>query len=152
MSSDKLFIWNRPLPAPFDTANKKVKVASIYAGGSTEATLNATVLKALLAYCKCSDGSMPGAVGQADVKTVAEYKSGVDADTYHLVTYDPGSGNVMAGVYNKNTEVMEQYTLHKDKRDGAAVIMAMIPTCLMTVNLRKISMSLTTNINSDSLI
>lgn len=130
MSADKLFIWNRTLPAPFDKANKKVKIASKYAVGSTEATLNASVLKAVLAYCKCTDGSMPGAIGQADVKTVVEYKSGVDPDAYHLVTYDPGSGNVMAGVYNKSTEMMEIYTLHKDKRDGAAVIMAMIPTLL----------------------
>jgi hypothetical protein len=36
MSADKLFIWNRTLPAPFDKGSKKVKVASKYAGTSTE--------------------------------------------------------------------------------------------------------------------
>jgi hypothetical protein len=133
MSAEKLlFNFSRTLPPPFDTlTSKKVKKASKYAGGALEATLTSTAIKAIFAYLKCVDGSAPGAVGQCDVKTVAEYKSSVDPDTYHLVVYDSGSGNVMASVYNKNTEIMSQYTLHKDKMDGAAVMMAMIPSLLM---------------------
>ena len=134
MSAEKLlFNFRGALPTPFDTLpNKKVKVASIYAGGATEATLTATVLKALLAYCRCSDGSALGAVGQSDQKTIAEYKSSVDTtDTYYLISFDPGGGNLMGSIYNKSTEIVETYTIHKDKMDGAAVLMAMIPT-LMT--------------------
>ena len=132
MSAEKLlFNFSRPLPPPFNTlSNKKVKVASKYAGGAADATLTSTALKAILTYCKCTDGTVPGAVGIVDQKAVAEYKSSVDPDdTYHLVVYDPG-GNVMAGIYNKNTEMMTQYTLHKDKMDGAAVMLAMMPVLL----------------------
>lgn len=133
MSAEKLlFSFSRKLPAPFDTlTNKKVKVASKYTSGATDSTLTATVIKAVLAYCKCKDGTALGAVGQADTKTVVEYKSSVDTDdTYHLVVYDPANGSLLASIYDKNTEAGQTYTLHKDKRDGAAVMMAMIPTLL----------------------
>ena len=75
MSAEKLlFNFSRPLPPPFDTLGyKKVKVASKYAGGAAEATLTSTVLKAVIAYCKCLDGSSLGAVGYIDHRTVAEY-------------------------------------------------------------------------------
>ena len=36
--SSKLFVFGRPLPAPFDKVKKKVKVSSKY-GDGTEATL-----------------------------------------------------------------------------------------------------------------
>ena len=53
MSAEKLlFNFSRKLPPPFDTlGSAKVKVASKYTTGATDATLTATVLKALLAYC-----------------------------------------------------------------------------------------------------
>ena len=60
--SSKLFTFNRSLPAPFDKVAKKVKVSSTY-GDGTEATLSSTVVKAVLTYCACMDGSKPGAVG-----------------------------------------------------------------------------------------
>ena len=50
--SSKLFVFSRPLPAPFDKAKKKVKVSSKY-GDGTEATLCSTVVKAVQAYFKC---------------------------------------------------------------------------------------------------
>ena len=133
MSSEKLlFNFSRKLPPPFDTlGGKKIKVASKYAGVSAEATLTSTVLKAIISYCKCMDGSSLGAVGKIDQRTVAEYKSSVDADeTYHLIVYNPDGGNIMASIYNKNTEVIIEYKLQKDKMDGAAIVMAAIPVLM----------------------
>lgn len=86
--SSKLFTFNRSLPAPFDKVAKKVKVSSTY-GDGTEATLSSTVVKAVLAYCACMDGSKPGAVGLCGQKGVAEYKSASGPDAYHLAVYDP---------------------------------------------------------------
>lgn len=124
--SSKLFTFNRSLPAPFDKVNKKVKVSSTY-GDSTEATLSSTVVKAVLAYCACMDGSKPGAIGLCGQKGVAEYKSASGPDAYHLVVYDPSSGTVLASKYDSSTEMMENYSLGKNAQDGAAVLLAMIP-------------------------
>lgn len=125
-----LFNYSRSLPEPFDTlANKKVKVSSKY-GDGTEATLCTTVIKAVQAVCCCMNGSKEGAVGVIDHRTVAEYKSAMGPDAYHLVVYDSNSGSVMASVYDKNTEVLETYTLNNSERDGAAVMMAIIPVLL----------------------
>ena len=124
---NNLFNYARSLPEPFDTlANKKVKVSSKYSGG-TEATLCATVIKAVHAVCRCMNGSGEGATGIIDHRTVAEYKSSLGPDAYHLVVFDSNSGAVMASVYDKNTEVFESYALNSTGRDGAAVIMAMFP-------------------------
>ena len=41
--------------------------------------------------------------------------------------YDTKAGNLLASVYDKSTEVMEVYTLNNSGRDGAAVLMAMMP-------------------------
>ena len=124
--SSKLFVFDRPLPAPFDKGGKKVKVSSTY-GDGTEATLSNTVVKAVLAYCTCKDGSKPGAVGTCSSKGVAEYKSASGADAYHLAVYDPGTGTVLASKYDSNTEMMETYSVGKRGQDGAAIVLAMIP-------------------------
>lgn len=122
-----LLAFSRPLPAPFDTlTNKKVKVTSVHSTG-TEATLCCSVIKAVNAVCDCMKGLSQGAVGMIDHRSVAEYKSSMSPDEYHLVVYDKGSGNVLASVYDKNTEVMEIYTLNNRGRDGSAVLMAMFP-------------------------
>ncbi len=127
---NNLFNYARSLPEPFDTLpNKKVKVSSTYSGG-TEATLCATVIKAVHAVCRCMNGSGEGAAGIIDHRTVAEYKSSLGPDAYHLVVYDSNSGAVMASVYDKNTEVFESYVLNSTGRDGAAVIMAMFPVLI----------------------
>ena len=127
---NNLFNYARSLPEPFDTLpNKKVKVSSTYSGG-TEATLCATVIKAVHAICRCMNGSGEGAAGIIDHRTVAEYKSSLGPDAYHLVVYDSNSGAVMASVYDKNTEVFESYVLNSTGRDGAAVIMAMFPVLI----------------------
>lgn len=124
--SSKLFVFDRPLPAPFDKGGKKVKVSSTY-GDGTEATLSSTVVKAVLAYCACKDGSKPGAVGICGSKGVAEYKSASGADAYHLAVYDSGNGTVLASKYDSDTEMMETYSMGKSGQDGAAVLLAMIP-------------------------
>lgn len=127
---NNLFNYSRSLPEPFDTlTNKKVKVSSKY-GDGTAATLCATVIKAVHAVCRCMDGTGEGAVGVIDYRTVAEYKSAMGADAYHLVVYDSNSGSVMASVYDKNTEVFENYTMNASGRDGAAVMMAIFPVFL----------------------
>ena len=124
--SSKLFVFDRTLPAPFDKGGKKVKVSSTY-GDGTEATLSNTVVKAVLAYCTCKDGSKPGAVGTCSSKGVAEYKSASGADAYHLAVYDPRNGTVLASKYDSNTEMMETYSVGKRGQDGAAIVLAMIP-------------------------
>lgn len=125
-----LFNFARTLPTPFDAlASKKVKAASKYSSG-TEATLCASVLKAVNAYCRMNGGE--GALGLVgERKYAAEYKSSAGPDTYHLVIYDAASGNIVASVYDRNTEVIEQYTAHSSQRDGAALILAMLPELMM---------------------
>lgn len=128
--SSKLFVFNRNLPVPFDkVGTKKVKVSSKY-GDGTEATLSTTVVKGVLAYCTCRDGSKAGAVGACGQKGVAEYKSSTGPDDYHLAVYDPTTGSVLASAYNKDTEMMETYTVGKNDRDGAALLMAMLPALM----------------------
>ena len=130
VSIGNLFNFGRSLPEPFDKlANKKVKTSSKY-GSGTEATLCATVIKAVHAVCNCMTGTGEGAVGSIDHRTVAEYKSSAGPDMYHLVVFDSGTGNIMASVYDKNTETIENYKLHQSERDGAAVMMALMPLLL----------------------
>ena len=130
VSIGNLFNYARSLPEPFDKlANKKVKTSSKY-GSGTEATLCSTVIKAVHAVCNCMTGTGEGAVGSIDHRTVAEYKSSAGPDMYHLVVFDSGTGNIMASVYDKNTETIENYKLHQSERDGAAVMMALVPLLL----------------------
>ena len=131
VSIANLFNYSRSLPPPFDTIiNKKIKVASVY-GEKTESTLCATVIKAVHAFCRCMNGSGEGAVGMVDgQKSAAEYKSAAGPDAYHLVVFDSATGNLLASVYDKNTEVIEQYTAHSSQRDGAALLFAMMPMLL----------------------
>ena len=92
---NNIFNYSRPLPEPFDTiSNKKIKVSSIY-GDGTASTLCATVIKAVHAVCRCMNGSGEGAVGVIDHRSVAEYKSSMGPDAYHLVVYDSSSGAVI---------------------------------------------------------
>ena len=123
--SSKLFAFSRPLPAPFDKAKKKVKVSSKY-GNGTEATLCSTVVKAVQAYFKCKDGSVPGAVGLCGTKGVAEYKSASGPEVYHLAVYDP----MLASIYNKDTEMLETYAVRNNGQDGAAIMMSMLPALM----------------------
>ena len=125
---NNLFNYSRSLPVPFDTmTNKKVKVASMY-GAKTESTLCGSVIKAVHAMCRCMNGTGEGAVGQIDTnKSVAEYKSSVGPDAYHLVVFDAASGSALASVYDKNTELIEQYVAHPSQRDGAAIFFALMP-------------------------
>ena len=128
VSINNLFNYSRSLPVPFDTmTNKKVKVASMY-GAKTESTLCGSVIKAVHAMCLCMNGTGEGAVGQIDTnKSVAEYKSSVGPDAYHLVVFDAASGSALASVYDKNTELIEQYVAHPSQRDGAAIFFALMP-------------------------
>lgn len=128
VSINNLFNYSRSLSVPFDTmTNKKVKVASMY-GAKTESTLCGSVIKAVHAMCRCMNGTGEGAVGQIDTnKSVAEYKSSVGPDAYHLVVFDAASGSALASVYDKNTELIEQYVAHPSQRDGAAIFFALMP-------------------------
>lgn len=128
VSINNLFNYSRSLPVPFDTmTNKKVKVASMY-GAKTESTLCGSVIKAVHAMCRCMNGTGEGAVGQIDTnKSVAEYKSSVGPNAYHLVVFDAASGSALASVYDKNTELIEQYVAHPSQRDGAAIFFALMP-------------------------
>lgn len=129
-SLTNLFNFSRPLPPPFDKlGSKKLKgVASKY--GGVEATLCAPVIKAVHALCACQNGG-EGAVGKiTSAMSVAEYKSSMGPDAYHLVVYDSGTGSLLASVYDRNTELMEQYTVHASARDGAALFFAMMPQLL----------------------
>ena len=128
VSINNLFNYSRSLPVPFDTmTNKRVKVASMY-GAKTESTLCGSVIKAVHAMCRCMNGTGEGAVGQIDTnKSVAEYKSSVGPDAYHLVVFDAASGSALASVYDKNTELIEQYVAHPSQRDGAAIFFALMP-------------------------
>lgn len=126
---NNLFNFGRSLPEPFDTlSGKKVAVASKYsAGAKTESTLCATVIKAVQSVCRCITGNGEGAVGEIDHRTVAEYKSSAGADEFHIVVYDSSSGNIMASVYDRSTEMQSTYVLNASARDGAAVMMALFP-------------------------
>lgn len=128
VSINNLFNYSRSLPTPFDTVtNKRVKVASMY-GEKTESTLCGSVIKAIHALCRCMNGTGEGAVGQIDAyKSVAEYKSSVSPDAYHLVVFDASTGSTLASVYDKNTELIEQYVAHPSQRDGAAIFFALMP-------------------------
>ena len=134
VSINNLFNYSRSLPVPFDTmTNKKVKVASMY-GAKTESTLCGSVIKAVHAMCRCMNGTGEGAVGQLDTnKSVAEYKSSVGPDAYHLVVFDAASGSALASVYDKNTELIEQYVAHPSQRDGAAIFFALMPFLMSDV-------------------
>ena len=124
---NNLFNFSRTLPPPFDkVTTKKIPVASKYGDGK-QATLCCTVIKALNAVCACMNGVGEGAVGVIDHRTVAEYKSSVGPDAYHLAVLASSAGSISATVYDKNTEVGENYVLNNAGRDGAAVMMAMFP-------------------------
>ena len=105
-SLTNLFNFGRPLPPPFDKlGSKKIEGAASQYGG-TDATLCAVVIKALHALCACQNGG-EGAVGKiTSAMSVAEYKSSMGPDAYHLVVYDSGTGSLLASVYDQNTEIM----------------------------------------------
>lgn len=126
-SLTNLFNFSRPLPPPFDKlGSKKIHGAASQYGG-TDATLCAAVIKAVNVLCACQNGG-EGAVGKiTSAMSVAEYKSSMGPDAYHLVVYDSGTGSLLASVYDRNTELIEQYTVHTSARDGAALFFAMMP-------------------------
>ncbi len=129
-ASKKLFTFDRAYPEPFDKlASKTTSVTSKY-GDGTKATLSSSMIKAVQAYCNCKNGSGKGALGRIDHRSVAEYKSAMGAEVFHLVVYDPTSGNISASVYDAETENMTLYTVHKNAKDGAAVLLAMMPELL----------------------
>ena len=136
-SINNLFNFSRSLPAPHDKLpNKKFKASSKY-GSGTESTLCASVVKAVIAMCAMQNGTGLGAVGAIDDRTVAEYKSSMGPDAYHLVVYNSSNGSLMASVYDANTEVIESYTLLPAKMDGAAVFLALMPVLLQDEEFRE---------------
>lgn len=135
--SSTIFNFSRPLPKPFDTlANKKVAASSCY-GDGTEATLNCTVLKAVLAVCGQTVLLTPGGVGSLDQYGIAEYKSSNSPDEYHIAIYDKSTGQILVSVYNISSGLNETYQAGLKGRDCAAVIMAMFPALMEDEEFRK---------------
>lgn len=126
-----LFSFDRKLPIPFDKLTTKTTSVTSKYGDGTKATLSTSMVKAVLAYCACKNGSGQGAVGKIDHRSVAEYKSAMGPDIYHLAVYDPNSGHVLVSEYDANTTNIAQYKVHKTAKDGSAILMAMLPE-LMT--------------------
>ncbi len=52
---------------------------------------------------------------------------------HHLVVFDAASGSALASVYDKNTELIEQYVAHPSQRDGAAIFFALMPFLMSDV-------------------
>ena len=67
---------------------------------------------------------------QEEPPTFTGYKSSLSPEVYHLVVYDSGTGPLLASIYDRNTELIEQYTVHTSARDGAALFFAMMPKLL----------------------
>jgi hypothetical protein len=131
-TQNKLFNFGQPLPSPFSkTANKKIKVSSAYGNGA-ESTLCAPVIKAVNAFCRLQLGQPGGALGMIGHRVACEYKSSAGPDLYHVVVFDGASGAVMASVYDKNVDIWKNYSVGagKSHSDGAAIIMALIPSLL----------------------
>ncbi len=127
---ENFFSFRRHLPKPFDgTTARRTGVQSKYGTGNI-ATLCSNIVKAIIAYCACKNGSGDGALGLLGSKCVAEYKSAASADAYHLVVFDKSSGTFSASVYDKANRNIEVYQLDETHRDGAALIFAMIPALL----------------------
>lgn len=126
-----VFGFNRPLPPPFDTMkSKKVNYSSKY-GDGTSSTLNASTIKAVHAVCHCMARTGEGAIGRLDQRNVAEYKSSADPNAYHIAIYDNSNGAVLVSVYDKSTEVPSDYICNTSNRDGAAIMMVLMPTLLL---------------------
>ena len=105
---NNLINFSRSLPAPFDTlTSKKVKVSSKY-GSGTEATLSATVIKAVHAVCDCMTGIGEGALGVIDHRMVAEYRTTPAVGTTMLAKQLLAEGHYLPGVpgfyHNTNGE------------------------------------------------
>lgn len=85
-SLTNLFNFGRPLPPPFDKlGSKKIKGVSSQYGG-VESTLCAPVIKAVYVLCGCLNGDGEGALGRiSPTNSVAEYKSSMGPDAFHLV-------------------------------------------------------------------
>ncbi len=130
VNSKALFAFNRTLPTPFENTNKKQSVASKYTSASTHSTLSASVIKAVHAYIDCQASAGKGGVGVTNDWIVAEYKSAVSNDAYHIVAYNVRDGQLYAGEYDRATELLTQYVLTDSKKDGSAVHMAMMPSYL----------------------
>jgi hypothetical protein len=134
--SNKLFVYNRSLPAPFDKIPKTAKGVSSKYGDGTDAKLCATTVKAVLAYGKIAQGDSLGALGQVGGKTVLEYKSAV-GNEYHLAVHDPVNGDFVVGVFDTGTLVMQQYTVGNKARDGAALMLALFPALMQDEEFRE---------------
>ncbi len=128
--SDLIFHYGRKNPSPFEDV-KTVAVASKYSiqklGGVVNAKICSNILKGLNAVCACIAGTGKGAVATLEHKYIAEYKSKMSEDEYHIVIYNSKNGSVFASVYNYDTKLMGVYKAGRKERDCAAIMMAMFP-------------------------
>ena len=126
-----VFGFNRSLPPPFDGLKSKVVNYRSKYGEGTSATLNASTIKAVHAVCHCMAGTGVGAIGRLDQKNVAEYKSAKDPNAYHLAIYDNSTGTILVSEYDKSTETTADYVCNTKSKDGAAIMMVLMPTLLL---------------------
>ena len=122
-----LFSFSKDLPAPFNSLTKKIVSTTSKYGDGTRSTLCMSVITAVNTICNIVNRGVPGAVGTLDFRGVAEYKTESKPNEYHIVVYDSATGNVLASVYDAETENPSNYTLNSKGQDGVAVIMAMFP-------------------------
>lgn len=126
VSINNLFNYSRSLPPPFDTVtNKRVKVASMY-GEKTESTLCGFRHQGSTRLVPVHERNWRRGCGMIDAnKSVAEYKSSVGPDAYHLVVFDASTGSdCLPACYVKNTEMIEQYACASQSAVGTAIFFA----------------------------
>ncbi len=122
-----LFSFSKDLPSPFDSLAKKIVSTTSKYGDGTRSTLCMSVITAVNSICNIVNRGALGAVGTLDYRGIAEYKIETKPNEYHIVVYDSSTGNVLASVYDAETENPSNYTLNSRGQDGVAVIMAMFP-------------------------
>lgn len=122
-----LFSFSKDLPSPFDSLEKKIVATTSKYGDGTRSTLCMSVITAVNSICNIVNRGAPGAVGTLDYRGIAEYKTESKPNEYHIVVYDSATGNVLASVYDAETENPSNYILNSRGQDGVAVIMAMFP-------------------------
>lgn len=122
-----LFSFSKDLPSPFNSLTKKIVSTTSKYGDGTRSTLCMSVITAVNTICNIVNRGVPGAVGTLDYRGIAEYKTESKPNEYHIVVYDSATGNVLASVYDAETENPSNYTLNSKGQDGVAVIMAMFP-------------------------
>ena len=139
--------FKRKLPEPFEDYTDDPIRKDVYSKYCTQpqkrSTLHASTLRAILAYMELETppggtaSEELGAIGsQGNNYTIAEYPS--KTGDLHVVIYNRTNGKFIAGIYPKPIDsetTADQYLLKEDKNSGAALLFALLPTCLLYTSL-----------------